>query len=185
MTYMFKLSRRLAVVFLFAAVALVLVALGFLLGSISDTSPYLTSDRFAAFLRSTVATKIVYLIVVAIGCAAGRVFPFQTEFQGSREFLEHMFPGRTLVFYERADFFITCILGSILGMIIVQPASIHTALATGLGWPFIIRFLVEGMKTSGRPPEATAPPSLRSPSSRTASPPPRPASAPPATRPRT
>jgi hypothetical protein len=26
------------------------------------------------------------------------------------------------------------------------------ALATGLGWPFIVRFLVEGMKASGRAP---------------------------------
>jgi hypothetical protein len=42
-------------------------------------------------------------------------------------------------------------MGSILGMLIVQPASVHTALATGLGWPFIIRFLVEGMKATGRP----------------------------------
>jgi hypothetical protein len=153
MTYTFKLSRRLAVVFLSGVLALVLVALGFLLGSFSDTTPYLTSDRFAALLQSAIATKIFYLIIVGIGCAAGRVFPFQREFQGSREFLEHMFPGRTLLFYERADFFISCILGSILGMIIVQPTSVHTALATGLGWPFIIRFLVEGMKTTGRPPE--------------------------------
>jgi hypothetical protein len=146
----------LAVVFLSGAVALgalLLVAIGFLIGSSSDTTPYLMSDRFAAFLRSALATKIVYLIVVAIGCAAGRVFPFQREFQGSREFLEHMFPGRKLLFYERADFFVTCVMGSILGLIIVQPTSIHTALATGLGWPFIVRFLVEGMKTSGRPPE--------------------------------
>jgi hypothetical protein len=160
MTYTFKLSRRLAVVFLWGAVALgalVLVAVGFVIGSSLDTTPYLISDRFAAFLRSTVATKIVYLIVVAIGCAAGRVFPFQREFQGSREFLEHMFPGRKLVFYERADFFVTCVMGSILGMIIVQPTSIHTALATGLGWPFIVRVLVEGMKTSGRPPGTRTP----------------------------
>jgi hypothetical protein len=156
MTYTFKLSRRLAVVFLSGAVALValvLVAVGFLLGSSSDTTPYLISDRFAALLQSTLATKIVYLVVVGIGCAAGRVFPFQREFQGSREFLEHMFPGHTVVYYERADFFISCVMGSILGMIIVQPTSIHTALATGLGWPFIVRFLIEGMKNTGRPPE--------------------------------
>ena len=149
MTYTFKLSRRLAVMFLLGAVALVLVAIGFLLGSLSDVSPSLINDWLAALRDSAVATKVVYLVIVGIGCAAGRVFPFQTEFQGSREFLEHMFPGRTQLFYERADFFITCVLGSILGMIIVQPASIHTALATGLGWPFIIRFLVEGMKTGG------------------------------------
>lgn len=90
---------------------------------------------------------------MAASTALRRVFPFQREFQGSRDFLEHMFPGRTLLFYERADFFISCVLGSILGMIIVQPTSLHTALATGLGWPFIVRFLVEGMKSTGRPPE--------------------------------
>jgi hypothetical protein len=165
MTYTFKLSRRLAVIFLGAVLAVVLVALGFLLGSFSDSTPYLTSDRLAALLHSGIA-KMFYLIIVGIGCAAGRVFPFQREFQGSREFLEHMFPGRTVLFYERTDFFVTCVMGSILGMLIVQPASVHTALATGLGWPFIVRFLVEGMKTSGRPP--TAPPSSRFPSSRTA-----------------
>jgi hypothetical protein len=153
MTYTFKLSRRLAVVFLSSVLALVLVALGFLLGSFSDTTTYLTSDRFAALLEA-IATKIFYLIIVGIGCAAGRVFPFQRGFQGSREFLKHMFPGRTPLFYERWDFFVSCVTGSILGMLIVQPASVHTALATGLGWPFIIRFLLEGMKTIGRPPES-------------------------------
>jgi hypothetical protein len=164
MTYTFKLSRRLAVIFLGAVLAVALVALGFLLGSFSSSAPYITSDRLAALLHSGIA-KMFYLIIVGIGCAAGRVFPFQREFQGSREFLEHMFPGRDALFYERTDFFVTCVMGSILGMLIVQPASVHTALATGLGWPFIVRFLVEGMKT-GRPP--TAPPSSRSPSSRTA-----------------
>jgi hypothetical protein len=154
MTYTFKLSRRLAVVFLSGGLALVLVALGFLLGS-SETTAYLIgliSGRFAALLHSGIATKIFYLIIVGIGCAAGQVFPFQREFPGSRHFLQHMFPGRTALFYQRADFFVTCIMGSILGMLIVQPASVHTALATGLGWPFIIRFLVEGMKATGRPP---------------------------------
>jgi hypothetical protein len=152
MTYTFKLSRRLAVIFLSAAVGLVLLALGFLLGSVSETTHYLSSDWLAAFLKSPIPTKIFYLLIVAIGCAAGRVFPFQREFQGSRDFLEHMYPGRAPVFYERTDFLVTCIMGSILGMLIVQPDSVHTALATGLGWPFIVRFLVEGMKTTGRPP---------------------------------
>jgi hypothetical protein len=154
MTYIFKLSRRLAVIFSSGVLAGALVALGFWLGSSADATSYLISNRLAALLQSGVTTRLLYLIIVGIGCAAGRVFPFQQEFQGSREFLEHMFPGRTLLFYERADFFVTCVMGSILGMIIVQPASVHAALATGLGWPFIIRFLVEGMKTSGRPPGA-------------------------------
>jgi hypothetical protein len=133
------------------------VALGFLLGSSSDITAYFISDRVAALLQSGIATKIYYLIIVGIGCAAGRVFPFQTEFQGSRAFLKHMFPGHTSLFYERADFFVSCALGSILGMLIVQPATVHTALATGLGWPFIVRFLVEGMKTTGRPPKNPTP----------------------------
>lgn len=152
MTYTFKLSRRLAVILLGGVLAAVLVALGFLLGSFSDSTSHLTSDRFAALFQSGSA-KIFYLIIVGVGCAAGRIFPFQHDFQGSREFLEHMFPGRPPLFYERLDFFVTCVMGSILGMLIVQPASVHTALATGLGWPFIVRFLVEGMKTTGRPPE--------------------------------
>jgi hypothetical protein len=173
MTYTFKLSRRLAVIFLYAVVAVVLVAIGFLLGSSPDSTRYIPAarDRLAALLRSHLATWTFYLIIVAIGCASGRVFPFQREFAGAREFLEHMFPGRTLQFYDRADFFLSCALGSILGMLIVQPTSVHTALATGLGWPFIVRFLLEGMKATGRPPEnggAATRPSSRSPSSRTA-----------------
>jgi hypothetical protein len=102
-----------------------------------STIPHLLSDHFEALLQSGLATKFFYLIVVGIGCAAGRVFPFQREFQGSREFLEHMFPEDKRVYYERADFLLTCIMGSILGMLIVQPTTVHTALATGLGWPFI------------------------------------------------
>jgi hypothetical protein len=154
MTYTFKLSRRLAVVFLSAMLALVLVALGFLLGSFSDIGPYLIGNRLAVLLESRIASKIFYLIIVGFGCAAGRVFPFQREFQGSREFLEHMFPGHQSLFYERTDFLVSCVMGAVLGMLIVQPTSVHTALATGLGWPFIVRFLVDGMKTTGRPPGA-------------------------------
>lgn len=151
MTYTFK-ARRLALVLVAGLVALVLVALGFLLASHSDSTAYFTSERFAALLKSRIGTKIFYLVVVGIGCAAGRVFPFQRDFQGSRDFLKHMFPGRRPVVYERADFFLTCILGSILGTLIVQPTTVQTALATGLGWPFIVRFLVDGMKNTGRPP---------------------------------
>jgi hypothetical protein len=155
MTYTFKLSRRLAVIFLCTVVAVVLVALGYLLGSSPDSARYipLLQDRLATLLRSRAATWILHLVIVAIGCASGRVFPFQREFAGAREFLEHMFPGRAREFYERADFFLSCALGSILGMLIVQPKTVHAALATGLGWPFIIRFLLEGMKATGRPPE--------------------------------
>ena len=104
-------------------------------------------------LQSPLARQVFYFIIVALGCAAGRVFPFQRDFQGAREFLEHMFPGRSTVFYERADFVVTCTLGAILGTLVVQPATVHGALLTGLGWPFIVRFLVDGMKSSGRPPE--------------------------------
>ena len=153
MTYTFKLSRRLAVVFLSAAVALALLALGFLLGSSSTTTLPLGFDRLASLMHSRLATRIFYFLIVAIGCAAGRVFPFQRDFQGSRDFLKHMYPGRTSLFYQRTDFVVTCIMGSILGTLIVQPATVHTALATGLGWPFIVRVLLEGMKTTGRPPE--------------------------------
>ena len=152
MTYTFKLSRRLAVVFA-GVLALMLVGLGYLLGSSWDITPYITNARFAALLKSRIATRFFYLIIVAIGCAAGRVFPFQREFAGSRELLQHMFPGHTALFYERADFLLTCALGSVLGMLIVQPDTVHTALATGLGWPFIVRFLLEGIKATGRPPE--------------------------------
>jgi len=159
MTYTFKLSRRLAVLFLCAVVAVVLVAVGFLLGSSPDSTRYIPLLRawLAALLHTQAATWTFQLIIVAIGCAAGRVFPFQREFAGAREFLEHMFPGRSLQFYERTDFFLSCALGSVLGMLIVQPASVHAALATGLGWPFIVRFLLEGIKATGRPPEKGPP----------------------------
>jgi hypothetical protein len=150
MTYTFKLSRRLAVVFLSLVLALVLVAFGFLLGSSSDTTSYLNGERLAALLPG-IATRLFYLVIVGIGCAAGRMFPFQHDFQGSREFLEHMFPGRSVLFYARMDFLVTCVMGARLGTLIMQPTSVHSALATGLGWPFIIRFLLEGMKTVGRP----------------------------------
>lgn len=153
MTYTFKLSRRLAVLILSVVLALVLAAIGFILASFSDITLHLIGDRFAALLRSRIVTKLFYLVIVGIGCAAGRMFPAQRGFQGSRDFLEHMFPGHSQVDYERADFFLSCVMGSVLGMLIVQPDGVHTALATGLAWPFIIRFLIEGMKTTRRPPK--------------------------------
>jgi hypothetical protein len=104
----------------------------------------ITDDQILAVLHSWPGR----LVTVAFGCAAGRIFAFQRDFEGSRAWLRQMFPGRSPIFYRRVDFIVSCVLGTVLGMLAVQPDTPQTALATGIGWPVIIRHLEPGQPTN-------------------------------------
>jgi hypothetical protein len=77
--------------------------------------------------------------VVWFGSLASHVFRFQGEFMGARDFLRQVCPNRSLAFYARVDLWVSSTIGSVLGMIIIDPATPYTQIVTGLAWPILVR----------------------------------------------
>lgn len=73
-------------------------------------------------------------VVTLFGAASMYVFSLKKGFEGSISFLIKMFPERTNVFYDRLDFLVVTIMGSILGYLLLDPKQVHQALVAGLGW---------------------------------------------------
>ena len=55
-------------------------------------------------------------------------------FEGATPFLKRFFPNRSDVFYFRADVVVTVAAGSVLGLVVFQPANYFAAVAAGTGW---------------------------------------------------
>jgi hypothetical protein len=62
------------------------------------------------------------------------MFSLSKGFQGSGPVLKRLFPGRRPVFYDRMDFIIVIVFGSIIGTVFFVPATPPQALAAGFGW---------------------------------------------------
>lgn len=69
-----------------------------------------------------------------LGSFAMYVFSLQRGFAGAVAFLRKMFPDHSQVFYDRLDFFLVTITGSVIGFILFDPQRVHQALVAGLGW---------------------------------------------------
>jgi hypothetical protein len=75
----------------------------------------------------------LYLITL-FGTLVMHVFQMNKGFKGSVDFLSEVLPGKSTVFYKRADLILVTVTGSVLGMIIFSPQSAISALAAGCGW---------------------------------------------------
>lgn len=62
------------------------------------------------------------------------MFSLSKGFQGSTPVLKRLFPGNRVVFYDRLDFIIVIVLGSIIGTVFFVPTTPAQALAAGFGW---------------------------------------------------
>jgi hypothetical protein len=77
---------------------------------------------------------VLFYLTTLFGATAMYVFALNKGFQGSVPFLKGFFPGRSETFYNRVDFFIVILAGSIIGTISFSPSSSLQALAAGFGW---------------------------------------------------
>lgn len=87
--------------------------------------PYLFGDEFA---------PIRWFILTVCGSTSLYLFSLSKGFQGSLPRLRHLVPGRSNVFYDRLDFLIVVLLGSIIGTVFFGPTNNLQALAAGFGW---------------------------------------------------
>jgi hypothetical protein len=68
------------------------------------------------------------------GSTALYLFSLSKGFTGAAPKLKQLFPGKQPVFYNRLDFIIVIVLGSVIGIVFFQPQTPTQALAAGFGW---------------------------------------------------
>src|SRR6185312_15599046 len=86
--------------------------------------------------------KVAFYLITLFGSVAMYVFSLNKGFEGSVAFLRRFFPGHSVVFYDRLDFFIVVLAGSIIGTIFFSPSNALQALAAGFGWVGAINILL-------------------------------------------
>lgn len=91
-------------------------------------------QRFLTLTNSIHFSGALYYLTTLFGATAMYVFALNKGFEGAIPFLRRFFPNRTDTFYNRVDFFIVILAGSIIGTISFSPQSTLQALAAGFGW---------------------------------------------------
>jgi hypothetical protein len=79
------------------------------------------------------------------------MFRLNRDFTGARAFLEGMFPKRSKAFYFRVDFFLTAVVGSVIGFVLLRPTDPVQAISAGGSWlsAFQLVMTPRGSKGSG------------------------------------
>lgn len=88
--------------------------------------------------------EIALVLTTALGAAGMYVFSDFKGFENSKSFLKRQFPGKKNVFYNRSDFLLMVIVGTVIGSICFSPASYLEALAAGFGWTGAMNVLMKG-----------------------------------------
>ena len=91
---------------------------------------------------------IVCYFITLFGAAAVQIFTLFRNFNGSIKFLKQFFPNRSNIFYNRANFCICAIIGSIIGFIFFSPQSPIGALAAGFSWQGAITVILTTEKNA-------------------------------------
>ena len=76
----------------------------------------------------------VRYLITLFGAVTVQIFALFKNFNGSIRFLRQFFPNRSETFYNRVNFCICTIVGSIIGFIFFSPQSHIGALVAGFGW---------------------------------------------------
>jgi hypothetical protein len=103
------------------------------------------------FLNIALSDKVLNYVTTLFGASAMYVFSLFRGFAGSVPALKKLFPAHTDVFYDRWDFVILVLTGSIVGTIFFHPQDTLQALSAGFGWTGAINVLV-----SQKPPDTGA-----------------------------
>ncbi len=86
--------------------------------------------------------RATYYLITLFGAFCMYVFSLNRGFQGAVDFLRRFFPNHTPVFYDRLDFFVVILAGSVIGTIFFSPTNTFQALAAGFGWVGAINVLL-------------------------------------------
>ena len=91
---------------------------------------------------------IVFYFITLFGAAAVQIFALFRDINSSIKFLRQFFPNRSNIFYNRANFCICAIIGSIIGFIFFSPQSPIGAMAAGFSWQGAITMMMTKEKNT-------------------------------------
>lgn len=94
------------------------------------------------WLKNPDVQIVLRYLTTLFGATAMYIFSLNQGFEGSIRWLKRMFPNCSSVTYERLDFFIVVLAGSLIGFISFNPSSAYEALAAGFGWVGSINVLL-------------------------------------------
>ena len=96
--------------------------------------------------------RVLYFFITAFGAMSMYAFSLMKGFEGATTFLKRILPDHQQVFYDRLDFVVVVIAGSIIGYIFFSPVSQLEALAAGFGWVGAISVLMNRDQGTGARP---------------------------------
>jgi hypothetical protein len=87
------------------------------------------------------SASVINYMVTLFGAMAMYLFSLAKGFRGSKPALRRLLPGKSEVSYDRIDFVIIIVTGSIIGTICFRPNDPLQALSAGFGWTGAVNIL--------------------------------------------
>lgn len=94
------------------------------------------------FLTTVLNDSVIQYVTTLFGAGAMYIFSLFKGFTGAVPALKRLLPSHSEVFYDRLDFVILVITGSIIGTIFFHPRDTLQALSAGFGWTGAINVLL-------------------------------------------
>jgi len=94
----------------------------------------MTTAFFIEIANKVANPDIVHYLATLFGAIAMYIFSLFKGFEGATPALRKLFPNRSQVYYDRLDFLLVTVCGSIIGTIFFQPHDSLQGLSAGFGW---------------------------------------------------
>ena len=91
-------------------------------------------QTWVAYLAGPQFAPVRQFVITLAAATALYLFSLAKGFTGSTARLKALFPGRSDVFYDRVDFFVVIVFGSVIGTVFFDPKTSPQALAAGFSW---------------------------------------------------
>lgn len=70
-----------------------------------------------------------------LGALCGHILSlYSKDFNGTKTFLEKLFPGKKDKFYNWIDFILLPIIGALLASVLLEPTNLRSSIFAGLSW---------------------------------------------------
>ena len=70
-----------------------------------------------------------------LGALCGHILSlYSKDFNGTKTFLEKLFPNQNETFYYRIDFVLLPLIGALLATVLLEPTNLRSSIFAGLSW---------------------------------------------------